>query len=59
MLTLSAVLSLNALRVTCHQPVGGISVGASACSPGLGESVPDLTVRGAVVAFKWLLDLVG
>ena len=32
--TLSAELSLNARRVTCHQPRAGICVGSSACSPG-------------------------
>src|SRR5689334_1013191 len=31
--TLSAMLSLNARRTTCHQPRGGISVGFSASSP--------------------------
>jgi hypothetical protein len=58
MLTLSAVLSLNALRVTCHQPVGGISVGASARPPGCGESVPDLTASADLV-FTWFFELVG
>src|SRR3954451_9830374 len=32
--TLSADDSLNARRVTCHQPFAGIWVGSSACSPG-------------------------
>src|SRR5919107_3501698 len=32
--TLSADDSLNARRVTCHQPFAGICVGSSACSPG-------------------------
>src|SRR5918994_532614 len=32
--TLSFVLSLNARRVTCHQPRAGIWVGTSASSPG-------------------------
>src|SRR5919112_1835872 len=31
--TLSAELSLNARRTTCHQPRGGIWVGVSASSP--------------------------
>src|SRR5690349_24595587 len=37
--TLSADASLNARRVTCHQPRGGIWVGSSAWSPG--RSVPE------------------
>ena len=50
MRTLSAVLSANALRVTCHQPVGGICVGAPASPPGRDASPPSAPV-GCVRSF--------